>query len=333
MPNNEYEIITYPRIKHLNMFLVRVTYRNFHVHREFELCLVLNGQASVRLNDSEFKISRGSVVLFNSNQAHEIVADGAPVLLLSIQVSNHFCREYFPRLRNIEFDATNLSAVLSSEQSENLVSILCETATVYLEMTAAYELQCIARICGLFHNLLTWLPSREIDEAAYSARKKRALRLNRIAGYIESHYAERLGLESIAREENISVTHLSHVFRENFGITFQEYLNNIRFEKALQMITGSREGLLNISVESGFSDSKYMNKMFQKHFGCTPKEYRQKMSDTPALQAAVNDHDTQQKFFENEESLQLIAEAINWNEQRTTNSFETNNEKRTVSEW
>ena len=332
MLKNEYEIITYPRIKHLNMFLVRVTYRNFHVHHEFELCLVLDGQAIVRLNDSEFKISRGSVVLFNSNQAHEILADGAPVLLLSIQVSNHFSREYFPRLRNIEFDTTDLCSVLSSEQSDRLVSRLCSTATEYLQMAPAYELQCVAQICSLFHNLLTWIPWREIDEAAYSARKKRALRMNRIASFIESHYVDRITLENIAREENISATHLSHIFRENFGITFQEYLNNIRFEKALQMITGSREGLLEISVESGFSDSKYMNKMFQKHFGCTPKEYRQNMSDTPALQAAVNNHAEKQKFFSDVESLQMIAEAIIWNEQRTTNSMErtTNDEQRTV---
>ena len=35
--------------------------------------------------------------------------------------------------------------------------------------------------------------------------------------------------------------------------------------------------LLEISYESGFSDPKYMNRMFIKHFGYTPKEYRKRL--------------------------------------------------------
>ena len=307
MPNNEYEIISYPKIKHLNIFVVLITYRNFHVHRDFEFCLVLDGRATVRLKDAEFSISRGSVVLFNSSEAHEILADGAPVLILSIQVSNHFCREYFPHLRNTEFVTTELHPALKEQQSEILNSSLCQIAATYLKAEPEYEFRCVSQVSSLFHDLLTWLPSRQIDETEYSARKKKALRLNRVAGYIESHFREKVTLEDIARAENITATHLSHIFRESFGITFQEYLNNIRFEQALQMITGSSGGLLAIAMESGFSDSKYMNKMFQKHFGCTPKAYRQGLSKSPTLRAAVDNLAARQIIYSDEESLRRIS--------------------------
>ncbi|MBP5090963.1 MAG: AraC family transcriptional regulator, partial [Bacilli bacterium] len=40
------------------------------------------------------------------------------------------------------------------------------------------------------------------------------------------------------------------------------------------LMSNKEKTLLEISYESGFSDPKYMNKMFLTSFGCTPKEYR-----------------------------------------------------------
>lgn len=60
-------------------------------------------------------------------------------------------------------------------------------------------------------------------------------------------------------------------------MTFQEYLNNIRFEKALVLMESTKMTLMDISLSSGFSDLKYMTKICLQRFGCPPKEYRKRL--------------------------------------------------------
>jgi AraC-like DNA-binding protein len=48
-------------------------------------------------------------------------------------------------------------------------------------------------------------------------------------------------------------------------------------EQCIRLMPNKEKTLLEISYESGFSDPKYMNRMFIKHFGYTPKEYRKRL--------------------------------------------------------
>ena len=57
-------------------------------------------------------------------------------------------------------------------------------------------------------------------------------------------------------------------------MTFQQYLSGLRLEKARRLLLESDKKLLDICLECGFSDGKYLNRLFAKRYGCTPKEYR-----------------------------------------------------------
>ncbi|HBA50752.1 MAG TPA: hypothetical protein DCZ91_23735 [Lachnospiraceae bacterium] len=70
--------------------------------------------------------------------------------------------------------------------------------------------------------------------------------------------------------------HLSHFIKKMLGISFQEYLNNVRFEHALQLVRHSDFNILDVCLETGFSSSRYLNQMFEKKLGCTVKEYRKR---------------------------------------------------------
>ena len=47
-------------------------------------------------------------------------------------------------------------------------------------------------------------------------------------------------------------------------------------EQCIRLMPNKEKTLMEICYESGFSDLKYMNKVFIKKYGCTPKEYRMK---------------------------------------------------------
>ena len=88
--------------------------------------------------------------------------------------------------------------------------------------------------------------------------------------YIDENFRRKLLLGEIARREGLTMPYLSHLFKDTLGMSFQEYLKKRRFEYARSLLLGTRKSLLDISLESGFSDARYMIRMFEGEFGCTP---------------------------------------------------------------
>ena len=64
--------------------------------------------------------------------------------------------------------------------------------------------------------------------------------------------------------------------KEMFGISFREYLFNIRFEYALRLLRETDLCVLTISKMSGFSDVKYLNKLLKERFKITALKYRKR---------------------------------------------------------
>ncbi len=280
MQQNEYEWIRYERIPRLHLFIVSIDFRNAHLHRAWELGLVLKGRGRVRLRERTLEIRPGELLLLNPNQSHEIASlEAAPVQILILQTSVHFCEEYMPALQRVEFDCPCLSACLTDGQQREMADRMLDTARAYWQAEPYSQLYCVAQYCLVLRDLLRLVPHRMISDAEYASRTKKADRLARVTGYIDGHYSEPLRLSELARAEGVTTAYLSHFLRDNLNITFQEYLNAARFEKALQLIGVSGLSLLDICMECGFSDSRYLNKLFLQRFGCTAKEYRRRLEE------------------------------------------------------
>lgn len=126
--------------------------------------------------------------------------------------------------------------------------------------------------------------------------------MQNITQYIDEHYSEKLLLSDIAEREDMDLYYLSHFFKDNFGMSFQNYLLKIRCERARRLLLLTDYSLLDISVSCGFSDPKYFNKGFQQQYGYTPKEYRKNFQkeDFPIQQ---NHLLSTQEFLSNSSSL------------------------------
>lgn len=278
MGQSEYELIRYEQIRHLQIFVTSISFRNAHIHRAWELGLVLEGDAAIRTKDDTFTVHAGDLLMFNPNQSHEIASlNPTPVKVLILQTSVHFCGDYLPALRRVEFDQLLLRACLTGDQYLALQQDCLALARTFWGAESYRELLCIGHLCLLFQRLLTQIPHRTISDQEYSSRKKKADRLSRITSYIEEHYFEPIRLSDLAESEGVTTAYLSHFLRDNLNITFQDYLNITRFEKALQLISDPGLSLLDICMECGFSDSRYLNKLFLQRFGCSAKDYRSRM--------------------------------------------------------
>lgn len=287
MGKNEIEIIKYPKIKHVKMFVNEIKSVDNHVHNDFEISLCLKGNASFTVNGNEFSIVEGDVFFINSGDVHAItnVSTKSEVdknfedpIFLFIQISNHFVRDYFPQIRTSVFKSGNLKSELSEKEYKILLYMLTEAALNYFAETKYYELEIVSCVSKALTFAYKSFKPEIINENQKQKINRKSSRLERIISYIDENFDSQIRLEDIASKENLSVTHFSHLFSSNFGMTFQEFINIKRMEQCIRLMANKEKTLLEISYESGFSDPKYMNRIFLKKFGCTPKEYRKKYS-------------------------------------------------------
>lgn len=270
----EFELVQHSRIRHMNIFINHIIYRNFHTHSDFELLLVLKGQGNVRIKNDTFSIDTGDVIFINPHDVHEIDSRDGGMDFLIIQFSRHLLNDYFPVLRNTCFYSAYLRDCFPTEAYICFLQTLLELATAYMDSAPFFELPCLHFITKIFVELYEKLDYEILDESAYVERKKRSSRMNRIAAYIDEHYTEPIRLQDIAEGEQISTTRLSHFFTENFGIPFQEYLSDKRLEQALLLAGSQTYSLAALSELSGFSDPRYLNKAFLRKFGRPWNEYK-----------------------------------------------------------
>jgi two-component system, response regulator YesN len=94
---------------------------------------------------------------------------------------------------------------------------------------------------------------------------------------IELHFYEKLSLQEIADEIPVSASYLSHLFSEEIGSTFQEYLLTYRIHQAKKLIVSKADwSMSRIAEAAGFSSQHHFSNIFKKVEGMTPSMYKDK---------------------------------------------------------
>ena len=100
------------------------------------------------------------------------------------------------------------------------------------------------------------------------------IRMQKMIGFIQSHYAEDVSLQDIANSASISRSEASRCFQSYLHTSPVNYLLKYRVERSMQLLRDSNMTVEAVALECGFSSSAYFCKLFRAHTGMTPKQYR-----------------------------------------------------------
>lgn len=300
---NEYEIVQHRQMEGVSLFLDTVDYRTPHVHPEWELLWILDAPLAVTCAQQSFTVQPGQLILFNPNEPHEFHRAQQSCTFLCMQISP----KILPGIGQLAVDGRHPEKHLAAGEIQGLKTAFLQMAEAYLLRESHFELFCLGQCSLMMHTLLTRLPSRILSAEESASIDRRNARLKRLFRFVDENYMHKIRLTDFARQEGCSVSYLSHFIKDTMHQTFQDYVNSVRFNCACKLIASGGMRMLDVCMESGFSDYRYFSQAFHRQFGMTPEEYsRQTAQIQPRQETVRRSLHSVERFYSREESLSLL---------------------------
>ena len=300
---NELEIIRYAQIDGLSVFFNTVDYRTPHFHPEWELILVLEHPLMLTCGQEQLVVEPGQIVLFNPGQPHEVLRQARSSTFLCVQISP----SVLPQMTPVYVDTNLLHTRLNPAQMEETRSSLGEIADAYFRQEPNFSLYCVGKACLLLHTLFCALPSHVLTREESSSMDKRNARLQRLVRFVDENYMHPIRLADFAELEGCSLSYLSRFLKKTMNQTFQDYVTSVRFHCACRLMQSGSRRMLDICMESGFSDYRYFSREFKRQYGVTPEVYSMQQPhlrpETAVVRRSLH---SLERFYTREESIKLL---------------------------
>ena len=109
------------------------------------------------------------------------------------------------------------------------------------------------------------------NESEMSAMEKK---IYSVAGYIHAHYPEDISLDLLSEKFDISVSYLSHQFKQVTGFSVTDYIQMTRIRNVQALLLGTQTPITEVAAPCGFNSFSQFNRVFRKHIGISPSVYR-----------------------------------------------------------
>ena len=99
-------------------------------------------------------------------------------------------------------------------------------------------------------------------------------RLQFVLHYIHENLTEKILVNQLCRKAYLSRNNFFKWFKEQFGVTPLEYINQERVKLAKQLLSEKQKSITQVSMQCGFTDVNYFVRIFKKMEGITPGVYQ-----------------------------------------------------------
>ncbi len=255
--------------------------REQHYHQNLDLLYVLSGTVDVVIDDKTFNMQKDDVILINSNKMHKFENSGN---LLAIR----FAIDYY--LLSQTVGTTQIlflcnSVVDKNSAYEKLRKQMNEIIKYYYTDNRSDNCYLQALYFQLLHLLIANFMVRTDEAKMLFDNSVEKERISEIQSYIQGHYQSAISLNDLADRMFLSSAYLSKYIKKKFGMTFIDYLNNIRLFHAVDELIYTNKSLTHIAMDNGFCTSAAFNKYFKKIFNVSPGEYRKAYNNQPEMVA------------------------------------------------
>lgn len=245
-----------------------------HFHSYYEIYYLLEGERNYFIKDRTYHVFRGNLVFVNSGQIHKTTMRSPVHERILLVASEDLIDEFSRKAGDSDPPFSARSGVLKLTEREQkwVEALLFRIIEEIREKRSAY----VQEVQALFQELLIFILRTDgPSEGEYpSMRSAKHRKVNEVANYICSNFAEISSLDRLSERFYISKYYLCRIFKEVTGMTISQYINANRLKAAEKMLRESADSVTHISAASGFGSVTYFNKVFRESLGISPVQYR-----------------------------------------------------------
>jgi AraC-like DNA-binding protein len=267
--------------KELEKFPKTIRKNNF-----FELIYVVDGTGIQVINDNTFQYQKGNLFLVTPKDVHsfEILT---PTKFFFLRFNEYYIKTnsqngQMETVLRMEYILQNAShrpgCILKNQIDKPLIASLVESIINEQTNQQIYHQKVTEQIV----NTIITVVARNIAlKLPKNIKETTGEMVLEILHYIQENIYDpkQLKAEIISEHFNISLHYLGKYFKKQTGETLQEYISNYKLRLIEARLLNSDMRINEIADELHFSDESHLNKVFRKHKGMNPSEFRKKRSN------------------------------------------------------
>jgi len=221
-----------------------------HSHDFHQLILPISGDLQLEIEGKQAKGNKDVVAYVSAGNKHTFIADDENrFILANVPLAWRDTLRELPPFLQLTPTVKSYIHFIGCQLQDPAVSTLNQ------EQILAMLLDLISTSLG---------SNSEIDQRILLAKT-----------FLDDHVATYVSLQQVAMAAHLSVRQLSTLFKEQLGLTPLNYLRDQRMKKALTILTQTTLPITTIAASVGYQNLSAFSDRFRKHFGRSPRVYRQ----------------------------------------------------------
>lgn len=252
---------------HLDYNLTDQAY-TFHLHKDVtELVYVASGSGIYMINHQHFSVEKGDFLVIERGFVHAGSSSAHnPMKTLVLVVSD-------VKWKNTEYPEYIIppTAYPLIRDNAHIPYISGTLAEIYRLMKEPNPDMDLCRL--ILAPMLVLIRKHQKTTDPFWEMKENPLASD-ILSYIYMNYDQDITLESLSQHFFMSSGHISHLLQKEFGISPINYLIDVRFSKAKNLLINSNLSIAEIAYTVGYNNPAHFTKLFMKRIGYSPNDYR-----------------------------------------------------------
>lgn len=252
--------------------------KELHCHDCLELNLAEQGKGTYIIGGKLYPIREGDIFVINNREQH-LAIHGEEGLSLTVLVfdldavwKSRYGKEYLKPFLNRSKNFSNRITGQEEGYEMLLFAFHClkqeaKSRRTGWQMVMESSIHLLLSFLYRYYNEKREIKEEDSPDSMFG-------RISRIFTYIDGHFAENVTLAQLAEEMAVSRNYLCKCFKQTTGQTIFAYIEQVRIRYACYLLYTSQKSVADIAMESGFGSVSYFNRVFRKHCGVSPGQYR-----------------------------------------------------------
>lgn len=231
------------------------------------LCFVVeDGEGQLIYEEKQYDLREGDVVFIDCQKAYSH-STGLTNQLWTIKWC-HFYGSTMPAIY-AKYCERGGEPVIKASNAAQYSSLLTELYDIAGSADYIRDM----RINERLNRLIMLLMESSWHQGSQRTNSKK-MEIHQIKEYLDSHYTEKISLDSVAGHFFIDKYYLARLFKEQYGVTLITYLQQVRITHAKRMLRFTDKSIEEIGLACGIGELNYFSRIFKKLEGVSPSEFR-----------------------------------------------------------